>query len=83
MPTILSGNAISVECLRLWNSIEYETEVQPWLSKTAGCRHGSNGLLFSAITGQILAAQAAGFQLSVPTDSFLPERFSECPSGID
>jgi glycine oxidase len=44
--------------------------------------HGSNGLLFSAITGQIIAAQASGHQPSIPTDPFQPERFSECRSDI-
>lgn len=53
-----------------------------WQGVSLATGHGSNGLLFSAITGQIIAAQASGLQPSIPTDSFLPERFSECQSGI-
>jgi glycine oxidase len=53
-----------------------------WEGVSLATGHGSNGLLFSAITGQIIAAQASGLQLSIPTDPFQPERFSKCLSGI-
>jgi glycine oxidase len=64
------------------DGVPYIGPLPGWNGVSLATGHGSNGLLFSAITGQIIAAQASGLQSSIPTAPFEPERFSNYHSGI-